>query len=146
MDLVGRGGKDQSVGFVLDAGVTVAWAITDEQVPTAALAEDLLGDGFAMVPVAWRVEIVHALARAMRRDRITADDATEFLSRLRAFDIRTDAIPTWPERLFAESTRLGLSAYDTSYLLLAKDRGLPLATADARLREVAVADGVRVVG
>ena len=46
------------------------------------------------------------------------------------------------QRLALEARARGLTAYDTTYLLLAKDRGLPLATLDRELADAAVSVGV----
>lgn len=59
-------------------------------------------------------------------------------------DIRTDVVGTQAQRLTLEAYAHDLTAYDTTYLLLAKDRGLPLATLDRQLARAAVASGVRL--
>jgi predicted nucleic acid-binding protein len=137
--------KDQSAGLVLDVSVVAAWAFEDEAAAIADVAADRLADGFALVPSLWHFETAHAMTKAVRRDRLRPDEATAFLDRLSAFDIRTDALPPNGWRLHAESLRYDLSAYDTAYLLLALDRGLPLATLDRALSEAAARAGVPLV-
>ncbi len=38
-----------------------------------------------------------------------------------------------------------LTIYDSAYLILAKNTGLPLATGDGRMRDTAIAEGVEVL-
>jgi predicted nucleic acid-binding protein len=48
-------------------------------------------------------------------------------------------------KLFLCATETGLTAYDASYLLLAKKYGCPIATVDKQLINVAKKEGVEVV-
>ncbi len=60
-------------------------------------------------------------------------------------DIRTDVVGIDIQRLALEAHARDLTAYDTSYLLLAKDRGLPLATFDRPLAKAAELAQVELV-
>lgn len=51
-------------------------------------------------------------------------------------------VGTQVQRLALEAHVRDLTAYDTTYLLLAKDRGLPLATLDRQLAKAAQSAGV----
>lgn len=132
-------------GFVLDASIAVAWAFDDEDTPVADTAIELLLDGFALVPPLWHVEVANALALGMRRERIDAEGMRSFLGALDRLDIRTDIAPPNAERLTMASVDHGLSAYDTTYLLLAQDRGLSLATGDRQLARAAATAGVTLL-
>lgn len=129
-------------GFVLDASIAVAWAFDDEDLPSADDAMDRLVDGFALVPPLWHVELANVLAVGLRRERIDADGVRDFLVALDRLDIRTEIAPPDTRRLVAESVDRGLSAYDSTYLLLAHDRGLPLATGDRQLARAAEEAGI----
>jgi predicted nucleic acid-binding protein len=132
-------------GFVLDASIAVAWAFDDETDPRADAIAELLVDAFALVPSLWHVELANVLAMGLRRGRIDPDGITEFMADIDAFDIRTDAVTPHAGRLASASAEHGLSAYDASYLVLAADRALPLATGDRALAEAALAAGVSLV-
>lgn len=59
--------------------------------------------------------------------------------------VEVDVAPVSIERLVDGARQHALTAYDASYLLLALDRGLPLATLDKRLRTAAQDAGVALV-
>ncbi len=132
-------------GFVLDASIAVAWAFDDEDDPRADAVAELMLDAFALVPSLWHVELANALAMGLRRGRIDRDGITEFMVSIDTFDIRTDVVTPHAGRLAVASAQHGLSAYDTSYLVLAEDRALPLATSDRALAAAAAATGVSLL-
>jgi predicted nucleic acid-binding protein len=72
---------------------------------------------------------------AERRGRIPSADADEFLALLEAFDIVVAGPPTLAElnEILALARELHLTAYDASYVALALNEGLPLATCDETL-------------
>lgn len=129
-------------GFVLDASVAVAWAFDDEDDERADAIADLLVDAFALVPPLWHVELANVLALGMRKGRIDEDGTASFLRLLGLLDIRTDTVPPDAGRLALAAVQHGLTAYDASYLLLAAERGLPLATADRELSAAATGAGI----
>ena len=132
-------------GFVLDASIAVSWAFDDEDLPAADRAGDLLVDTFALVPPLWHVELANALALGLRRDRIDASGIHDFLGAIDRLDIRTEGIPPDAGRLAMAAVENDLSAYDATYLILALDRGLPLATGDGKLARAAEAAGVALL-
>lgn len=132
-------------GFVLDASTAVAWAFEDEDDAAADRIADLLVDGFAVVPALWHAELANALALGVRRDRIDAEGVERFLSLLDALDVRTDAAVPDAGRLAAAAVQHGLTAYDASYLQLAAERSLPLATGDRALATAATKAGISVI-
>ena len=69
---------------------------------------------------------------------------TAFADQLELLDIRTDVVAPQLLRLGNEALMSGLTAYDVSYLLLARDRGLPLATFDGELAATAQSTGVEL--
>lgn len=129
-------------GFVLDASIAVAWAFDDEDDQRADAVAGLLLDAFALVPSLWHVELANALTMGLRRGRIDEDGIATFMTSIAAFDIRTDMVTPHAGRLAVASAHHSLSAYDGSYLVLAEDRALPLATSDRALAAAAVAAGV----
>lgn len=136
---------DQANGLVLDTSVVIPWVFADEDSDVAEITLGLLRAGFALVPSLWHLEVSNALRTARRRERISAAEADDFLRDVERLDIRTDVILPNARRLLAESQQFGLTAYDTAYLILARDRGLPLATLDSKLAEAAARAGVPLV-
>jgi predicted nucleic acid-binding protein len=132
-------------GFVLDASIAVAWAFDDEAGQRADAVAELLVDAFALVPSLWHVELANALAIGLKRGRIDADGIAAFMASISTFDIRTDTVTPHAGRLAVAAAAHGLSAYDASYLVLAEDRALPLATGERALAQAAKAAGVSLL-
>lgn len=131
-------------GCVLDASAAVSWMLGDAEESVQSEIDALLTGGFALVPELWHAEVANAMVRAVRVGRIDPDfiaTAGQIVERL---DIRTDSIGNSTLRLAATALEHGLSSYDTSYLLLARDRGLPIATLDRELARAAVTGGIRL--
>lgn len=100
-----------------------------------------------MVPSLWRLEVANGLLSAVRRKRITADHRDATLADLDSLDLAVDG--ETDRRAWAETLRLAerwsLTAYDASYLELARRRALPLASGDAKLRAAAASLGTEVL-
>jgi predicted nucleic acid-binding protein len=127
--------------FVLDASVTVNWALRDEDNSIADRAFLNLRNGSAIVPGIWWYELRNILVVNERRGRISAFDSGNFLAQLRELDIEIRHEPDNPSVLdLARST--GLTVYDASYLALAMREGVPLATLDKALQTAANTAGV----
>jgi predicted nucleic acid-binding protein len=104
-------------------------------------------DGAAViVPAIWRLEVVNALVVAERRKKVAPEKSARFIRDLQQFSITVDVDGL--DQVF--STVLDLarlyqrSAYDASYLELAKRRGLPLATKDEPLGKAAEELGIEL--
>jgi predicted nucleic acid-binding protein len=100
-----------------------------------------------VVPALWPYEIANALTIAQRGGRITADQATAFIAVLESLDIEIASVTLVKlSALVSAAKRHQLTAYDASYLTLAQDGGLELATLDRRLAKAAEAAGIEVLG
>ena len=132
--------------LVLDCSVTMAWVLPDEESPYAdAVLEHLKNGGTALVPSLWAQEVANVLLVAVRRGRIGKAQAQAFVGYLEMLGIRiSDNVPCLADMawLVEFGEEHGLSAYDASYLLLAIEQNLPLATLDKRLSTVAAQLGV----
>jgi len=127
---------------VLDASAAVTWVLRDGQPEQEQQIDELVTNGFLLVPELWHAEMANALRSAMRAGRVDEEFVVGVCERFDQLDIRTDVVGTYVQRLALEAHARGLTAYDTTYLLLAKDRGLPLATLDRELADAAVSVGV----
>jgi predicted nucleic acid-binding protein len=91
--------------FVLDASAALPWCFADESTAaTNALLARLRTSDEARVPAHLLVEVANALLMAVRRTRISSQDARQFLEDLEVLPIR---IETASSNLVRESLRPG---------------------------------------
>lgn len=127
--------------FVLDASVTISWAMRDEDHPMADLAFLKLRTGSAAVPGIWWYEVRNLLIVGERRERISQADSLRFMLDIAQLAIHVDH--GIDSALVMELARnLRLTVYDAAYLALAMRERLPLATLDKALQTAAKATGV----
>ena len=88
---------------------------------------------------------MNSLVVAERRKKLLPAKSSQFLHNLRQFDISVDidGLDQF-DKVIAHARLYQRSAYDASYLELAKRRGLPLATKDEPLRESAEELGIAI--
>ncbi len=104
---------------------------------------DRLTETGAFAPQLWPVEALNGLLTAERRGRISVDTRRSLAGFLSDLPISIDdetASRTWRETAYLAETHR-LTAYDATYLELARRLRLPLATADKPLIAAAVATG-----
>ena len=134
--------------FVIDASITLAWCFDDESSRAADRVLGRLEQEDALAPPHWPLEVANALRTAERRGRVNAGD----LSHLRALlaglpvEIAPLEVSTALWSVLETAREHDLTAYDAAYLDLARVRGLPHATVDARLRAACAAAGVELAG
>lgn len=128
---------------VIDASVTLAWCLPDEQADISDAVLGLAADSHYVVPPIWWYEIRNILIVAQRRGRIQSDDNQDFLSDLQALPIDVDT--DWQQEGVLEiASEQRLSVYDASYLELALRRDATLATLDRKLWDAAATMSVTV--
>ena len=130
--------------FVLDASVTLSWAMRDEDNPLADIAFEYIQTDSSLVPAIWWYEIRNALLISERRGRIEGGDIAKFLSAVSRFDIEVRA-PEAGQRTMDLAREYRLSIYDAAYLALASEEKIPLATLDERLQSAARSAGVSLL-
>jgi predicted nucleic acid-binding protein len=130
--------------FVLDASVTINWAMRDEAHPVADLAFSELQAGAAVVPAIWWYEVRNILVVNERRRRITPADSNRFLADLDVLEIGIDD-GLDDAAVMDLSRRLGRTIYDAAYLALALRMRLPLATLDKNLASAAASEGISLL-
>lgn len=136
--------------FVLDASVAISWCFPGdpaEDTPYSRRILSTLAVRIALVPAVWPFEIANTLFVSFnRRKRITEQQINEYLELLKALPIRVEPGDLWANiHLESQARRWNLPAYDAAYLELALRKHLPLATADERLKKVALAEGIDVL-
>ncbi len=122
--------------LVIDASVTLAWVLADEDEAVAELALERVRDEGAFVPTLWWYEIRNALIIAERKRRVAPDGSTNFLKQLAILAITT-SLTLRDDDVFSLARLNRLTFYDASYLALAQNLNLPLATLDSELMRAA---------
>jgi len=134
--------------LVLDASVTLAWGLPDEQSEYADAVLTYVAQSRARVPSIWTLEVLNAVLMAERARRLTLDDAQLFLTQLRKLHRRRRLVvaSVSPDQAFVNLAALArdhrLTAYDAAYLHLAHTERLPIATIDEKLKRAASTLGV----
>lgn len=138
--------------FVLDASTALSLILPDESanaVTKAAALAFAAGDK-AHVPSLWFLEVGNALLMSERRKRIPVDAGSRLLEKLLALPIQAageapgDA--AWALEVLSLARTHQLTAYDSSYLHLARLRSLALATNHQALVRAARASAIPLFG
>ena len=133
--------------FVIDNSIVMTWCFRDEPSPLAETVLDRLVDAAAHVPSIWPFEVVNVLLVAERLKLISEADGIRFIELLTRLPIVVES--EGPGQMMKDLLSLArthrLSSYDAAYLDLAIKKGLPLATADEKLRQAAAAVRVPLV-
>lgn len=127
--------------FVLDASIAAAWFLPDEQHEAADRLMAELRHTNALVPSLFWFETRNLFLMAERRGRLRAGEALLSMTQLRGFPL-DDMGSVGDAAVIDLASCHMLSAYDASYLALAKAEAVPLATGDRKLAEAARREGV----
>lgn len=133
--------------WIVDASLTLGWFLEDEQGREYSLSVlDRLNENDGIVPFLWTYEVGNGLVMAHRRKRITLEQVTDFLARLRDLPITAELPePNNALRLSTLALQRNLIGYDAAYLDLAIRLGLPIATQDNALKRAMSESGVSLV-
>ena len=133
--------------FVLDTSIALKWLLEDEhdRAYSVALLHSVGDEHRPIVPWLWFYEMANAILVQIRRERISAEEASAFLRLIGEMPIEVDT----PDRLailqpfrFARQNRL--TCYDAAFLDLARRLNAPLATDDKELIRAASECGVQL--
>jgi predicted nucleic acid-binding protein len=128
--------------FVLDASLTLSWFFEDEKSEDAQAVKSSLRRTDATTAVIWPAEVANGLITAERRKRISERTVERAPQILRRLPIRIDKSEPNMVQLITLARKHGLTAYDTLYLHLAVDTGLPIATLDDALDTACRTEGI----
>ena len=131
--------------FVLDASVTLAWALDEHKTEAADQALRRLLDDIAVAAAIWWFEVRNVLVVAERRGRRTEARSAALLRAVARLPIEIDRDPE-EAVVLGLARRHGLTIHDAAYLELAMRRRAPLATLDAALVRAAAVEGVKRLG
>lgn len=132
--------------LILDASMALAWLFERQNKQEAQCAEQALlavAEVEVLVPALWHIEIANALLVAERRRAVTEAQVIDYLNRLSALPIATDAATVASRRdlVMAFGREHQLTTYDAIYLDLALRTNAILATFDAQLAKAMQAAG-----
>jgi predicted nucleic acid-binding protein len=128
------------VDLVIDTAAVLAVLLEEPERP-ALIAVTAGAVLFSPASLPW--EVGNALVAAVRRRRLSAAEADAGWASYQKIAIRLVEVDI--ARAIALATERGVYAYDGYMLELARSRGLPLLTLDARLSAVAPLAGVDLV-
>lgn len=133
--------------FVLDSSVALTWAFEDEQSDAADAVVRSVRPGQVLVPSIWFFETANGLLSAVRRSRITFDEAQEVRALLVRLPVAADfaAHGATFNRTLELVYKFDLSVYDAAYLEVAERVELPLATLDRKLAQACKENGGRLL-
>ncbi|HZV96523.1 MAG TPA: type II toxin-antitoxin system VapC family toxin [Candidatus Nitrosocosmicus sp.] len=127
---------------MVDASVAVQWFAREPgSEASAALVE---GNQPLVAPDIMPLEVANALWKKFRRGDVPAGDLQPAVTRILASDITLIPTLNLLERAVRLAFEISHPVYDCVYLVLAEERGAPLASIDERLRAAARARGLRV--
>ncbi len=136
------------MSFVLDASLTLAWCFQDEGTKFTASVLGALERVGAAAPTVWLYEVTNGLRTAQKSKRLSEDGAASFVRRLLPLPI--DLMLLDRETMLGDLRRTALdhnlTAYDASYLVLAKRLRVPLGTLDGTGRRLGLKHAAHDLG
>src|SRR6266702_50081 len=133
------------MAFVVDASIAAAWFLPDAHNEAADRLMAALRTIPARAPSLFWFETRNLFLVAERRQRLSAGEAALCMAQLRRLPIDDQGSGN-DQFVLALAARHALSAYDASYLALAIEIAMPLATTDKRLAAAAATERVDVLG
>ena len=115
---------------VVDASVAAKWVVAEEHSARAVL---LLGCDEIHVPEHWLAEAVNVLWSKVLKGDLEGSDAEERMTALMRAPVIGAPVAGLMPRAFAISVAHAVTIYDSLYVALAVERGIPVVTADERL-------------
>jgi len=126
---------------VLDGSFALSLVLPDESAPPHITPRDL---AYAVVPTLWIYEVTSGLNVAVKRGRIDANDADRALQYFH--DLHLESVHPRSTDVLECARTTGLTVYDASYLVVAQQLGVALATHDDALVSAARSQGIDLYG
>lgn len=130
---------------VIDASIAAAWFLPDEQNDAADRLMADLKSAPGLVPSLFWFETRNLFLTAERRGRIEAGGAALSMAQLRRLPLQDEGAGN-DALVLSIASRRALSGYDASYLALAVQQSVPLATGDKRMADAAALEGIATLG
>lgn len=137
------------LSVVVDASVSLKWALDDEDCVEQAVAlrdESIRRQVQLLAPSLWMYEVTNGLVSAARQQRISTEQGRTALALLMSLGVGF-ADPEATD-CYRASIDLGIAAYDAAYLALADDLETILWTGDKKFWKAvqSKAENVRWIG
>lgn len=132
------------MSFVIDASMAAAWLLPEEYSDAAEIVISSITAPCPIPSLFW-FEIRNILAMSERRGRIGNGGALLGMERIRRLPL-DDAGIGGDGSILLLAAGHALSAYDATYLALAGNRGVAIATLDRKLAAAARKEGIAVLG
>jgi predicted nucleic acid-binding protein len=137
------------VKLVIDNSVAMRWLFADGSVADRQYASEvaaLVENSEVHVPALFVTEAANVISRALKIGVITPQECESRFDLLNAMQASVDQLESTHSAmpLAIKAFEEGLSAYDATYLILAKKLDCPLATLDKDLRRAAKNCGVAI--
>lgn len=134
--------------IVLDCSVVIGFVFEDERTPYTVAVKNYLENHTPLVPALFFYEIANVITMQERKGRWNKKECDDFIKYLSAIDIEMEYLENLRnlEAVSALARKHRLTGYDASYLYLASNRNLHLATQDKALAEAARREGVYFAG
>jgi predicted nucleic acid-binding protein len=133
--------------FVVDASVTMGWCFDDDPTGYAVSILERLGSEDAIVPDIWALEVVNSLLVAERAKQFDLQRSAYFTRQLEMLPV--SVVESRTEDIFHSIATLAreqaISSYDASYVWLAAQHGLAVATLDGGMRGACQRLGVKIL-
>jgi len=130
------------MAFILDASIAVPWFAVSQQTIYSQMVLAQTPEQKCMFQPSGRLRLASVLLKELNKGEITSADVDRFLALIDSFDIRVASNEASIPVLFESARSLRLRPPDATYVDLALQLGLPLATADDKMREAAQRAGV----
>jgi predicted nucleic acid-binding protein len=130
------------MAFVLDNSIAVRWFIKDQRTPYSDFVLSRMTLEDVHVPAIFCIELTSVLMKESNKGTLSTSAVDAFFLLLDEFDLHVAKANTDLQPLYKQAGKHRLSPADTTYLLLAMELGLPIATADIRMQEAALRAGI----
>ncbi|MGH3768027.1 MAG: type II toxin-antitoxin system VapC family toxin [Pseudonocardiaceae bacterium] len=137
-----------SRSLVVDASVALKWVVTEPGSEQAAslLDEMAMGAVALLAPEHLIGEVANGLRKRVAQHVLTVEDACAALEAIAHLELTfVGGAGRW-FRCLPAALEWGVTAYDALYVLLAKDSGAVLVTADERLHAAVAGLPIRMLG
>lgn len=121
--------------YVLDSNVAVKWVLTEALSDKAQrLRDDFKNNVHELLsPDIFPAEIIHALTRAERQNRISPPEGGKLFADIMSTPPRFFAYQPLIPRAYVIASQAKIGVYDCFYVALSEQENCPLVTADDRL-------------
>jgi len=131
--------------IVIDASVMISILFEDEESKySKSVLECMMQGRGVIVPEIFHAEVLNVMLVSERRGRIDSDDIHQMLKFLSDLEVVTMSY-TNKKEIMRLARNYNLTSYDATYLGLAINKKIHIATLDKRLMEASIAEKIYLV-